>query len=355
MADAKITILHNKSDFWVYLHKQMKAMELYEYARPELLSGKKLLYVHGFASSGQSGSVRTLRTLLPGTEIIAPDLPVAPDQAMELLRGIVEEQKPAVVVGTSMGAMYSEMLCGVDRILVNPAFQLADTILRNNGLGRQEYHNPRLDGQTSFLVTKGLIEQFRETSSHCFEHAGSDRDRVYGLFGIHDTMVDTFGLFSSHYPNIIRFDGEHYLNDAAILHSVLPVLQWIDDRQEKRQKPLIFISLSERIVNHSSGFPKAVEYLAAMYDLHIVASVPYNEPGLGLKAFEWCEANLGVPVWNRLTLTNHKNQLLGDYLIDACPEENSGEDFLGTLIHFGSDAFRTWEDVMEYFGRLGGQ
>ena len=84
----------------------MKAMELYEYARPELLSGKKLLYVHGFASSGQSGSVRTLRTLLPGTEIIAPDLPVAPDQAMELLRGIVEEQKPAVVVGTSMGAMY---------------------------------------------------------------------------------------------------------------------------------------------------------------------------------------------------------------------------------------------------------
>ena len=178
---------------------------------------------------------------------------------------------------------------------------------------------------------------------------------MYGLFGIHDTMVDTFGLFSSHYPNAIRFDGEHYLNDAAILHSVLPVLQWIDDRQEKRQKPLIFISLSERIVKHSSGFPKAVEYLAAMYDLHIVASVPYNEPGLGLKAFEWCEANLGVPVWNRLTLTNHKNQLLGDYLIDACPEENSGEDFLGTLIHFGSDAFRTWEDVMEYFGRLGGQ
>ena len=62
-----------------------------------------------------------------------------------------------------------------------------------------------------------------------------------------------------------------------------------------------------------------------------------------------------MPVWSRLTLTNHKNQLLGDYLIDACPEENSGEDFLGTLIHFGSDAFRTWEDVMEYFGRLGGQ
>ncbi|MGN0201986.1 MAG: YqiA/YcfP family alpha/beta fold hydrolase [Candidatus Cryptobacteroides sp.] len=330
-------------------------MELYEYARPDLLSGKKLLYVHGFASSGQSGSVRTLRTLLPAAQIIAPDLPVEPEAALSLLRGIVEGERPDVVVGTSMGAMYSEMLYGTDRILVNPAFNLADTLLRNNGLGRQEYHNPRLDGETSFLVTKGLIEQFREISGHCFEYAGSDRDRVYGLFGIHDTMVDTFDLFSSHYPMAIRFDGEHYLNDAAILHSVLPVLRWIDDRQEKRQRPVIFISLSERIVRHSSGFPKAVEYLSGKYDLRIVASVPYNDPAQGLRAFEWCEANLGVPVWNRLTLTSCKSQLLGDYLIDACPEEESGEDFLGTLVRFGSDAFRTWDDVIEFFGRLGGQ
>ncbi|MGN1216305.1 MAG: YqiA/YcfP family alpha/beta fold hydrolase [Candidatus Cryptobacteroides sp.] len=330
-------------------------MELYEYARPRLLAGKKLLYVHGFASSGQSGSVRTLRTLLPETEIVAPDLPVSPNEALDLLRGIVSEVRPDVVVGTSMGAMYAEMLYGTDRILVNPAFQLADTILRNNGLGRQEYHNPRLDGETSFLVTKGLVEQFREVSGHCFEYPGKDLDRVYGLFGIHDTMVDTFGLFSEHYPKAIRFNGEHYLNDAAILHSVLPVLQWIDDAQEKRQKRVLFISLSEKIVRHSSGFPKAVEYLSRFYDLNIVANVPYNNPAQSLRAFQWCEANLGVPVWNRLTLSAHKNQLLGDYLIDACPEEDSGEDFLGTLVHFGSDSFRTWEDVMEFFGRLGGQ
>ena len=38
-------------------------MELYEYARPGLMAGKKVLYVHGFASSGQTGSVKTLRLL----------------------------------------------------------------------------------------------------------------------------------------------------------------------------------------------------------------------------------------------------------------------------------------------------
>ena len=56
-----------------------------------------------------------------------------------------------------------------------------------------------------------------------------------------------------------------------------------------------------------------------------------------------------------LTITNHKNLLLADYLIDAEPETNGGKDFMGTIIHFSSDAFKTWEDVLTYFERLGGQ
>lgn len=330
-------------------------MELYEYARPGLMAGKKVLYVHGFASSGQNGSVRTLGLLMPEATVLAPDLPVEPEEAMGLLRNMLESEKPDLIIGTSMGAMYSEMLYGVDRILVNPAFQLADTLLKNNGLGRQEFHNPRQDGETSFLVTKTLLEHFREVSSHCFERAGEDQDKVFGLYGIHDTLVHTFDLFCEHYPQAIRFDGEHHLNDDAILHSLLPVIQWIDDRQRGVQKPVLFISLSDRIINHSSGFPKAVAALAADYDVHICAGVPYNTPELCQKVFGWCESNLGVPVWNRVAIANHKNLLLGDYLIDAEPDVDGASDFMGTLIHFGSDAFKTWEDVLTYFARLGGQ
>jgi len=330
-------------------------MELYEYARPGLMSGKKILYVHGFASSGQTGSVKTLRLLLPDATVIAPDLPVEPEDAVALLKDTVSSENPDLIIGTSMGGMYTEMLYGVDRIIVNPAFQLADTILKNNGLGRREFHNPRQDGETSFLVTKGLIESFREVSSHCFERAGEDKDRVFGLFGIHDNLVHTFDLFSDHYPQAIRYDGEHYLNDEAILHAVLPVIQWIDDRQNGTQRPVLFISLGDRIVNHSSGFPKAVGILSQSYDLHIVATVPYNTPEKCQEVVSWCESNLGVPVWNRVTITPSKNLLLADYLIDAEPEEDGGKDFMGTVVQFGSDTFRTWEDVISYFALLGGQ
>ena len=330
-------------------------MELYEYARPGLMAGKTILYVHGFASSGQTGSVHTLRLLLPDAAVIAPDLPVEPEEAMALLRSVVASEKPDLVIGTSMGGMYSEMLYGIDRIIVNPAFQLADTLLKNNGLGRRDFHNKRADGETSFLVTKTLLEHFREVSSHCFAQAVEDHDRVFGLFGTRDNLVHTFDLFREHYPQAIHFDGEHHLNDSVIVHSLLPVIQRIDDRQNEVSRPVLFISLSDRLVNHSSGMRGAVETLCQKYEVHIVASVDYNCPGKCEEVFRWCEDNLGVPVWNRVEICNHKNLILADYLIDAEPEAAGGQDFMGTLVHFGSDAFKTWEDVLTFFSRLGGQ
>ena len=330
-------------------------MELYEYARPGLMAGKTILFVHGFASSGQTGSVHTLRLLLPDAAVIAPDLPVEPEEAMTLLRSVVASEKPDLVIGTSMGGMYAEMLYGIDRIIVNPAFQLADTLLKNNGLGRREFHNKRADGETSFLVTKTLLEHFREVSSHCFARASEDADKVYGLFGTRDNLVHTFDLFREHYPQAIHFDGEHHLNDSVIVHSLLPVIQRIDDRQNGVSRPVLFISLSDRLVNHSSGMRGAVETLCQKYEVHIVASVDYNCPGKCAEVFRWCEDNLGVPVWDRVEICNHKNLILADYLIDAEPETAGGQDFMGTLVHFGSDAFKTWEDVLTFFSHLGGQ
>ena len=40
---------------------------------PELMKGKKILYVHGFGSSGQSGTVTRIREVLPNATVVAPD------------------------------------------------------------------------------------------------------------------------------------------------------------------------------------------------------------------------------------------------------------------------------------------
>lgn len=326
---------------------------------PEIMKGKKILYVHGFSSSGQSGTVVKIREMLPGTTVVAPDLPLHPAEAMDLLHHTCETENPDLIIGTSMGGMYAEMLYGYDRILVNPAFQMGDTMLKHGMLGKNTFLNPRQDGVQEFIVTKSLVEEYKEITAKCFAGVTDEesRDRVFGLFGDEDPVVHTRDLFSQHYRNAISFHGEHRMNDKILLHSVLPVVQWIDDRQEHRERPIIYVSidtLRDARGNQMSSAMKAFRYLFEHYAMYIVAPSPAYNPEYIAEVMRWAEDVVNVPAWQHLVFTNRKDLIYGDYLIDPS-DEYGAADFMGTLIKFGSDTFKTWEEIIEFFSRLGGQ
>lgn len=326
---------------------------------PEILKGKKILYVHGFSSSGQSGTVVKIREMLPGATVVAPDLPLHPAEAMDLLHHTCETENPDLIIGTSMGGMYAEMLYGYDRILVNPAFQMGDTMLKHGMLGKNTFLNPRQDGVQEFIVTKALVEEYKEITAKCFAGITDEesRDRVFGLFGDEDPVVHTRDLFSQHYRNAISFHGEHRMNDKILLHSVLPVVQWIDDRQEHRERPIIYVSidtLRDARGNQMSSAMKAFRYLFEHYAMYIVAPSPAYNPEYIAEVMRWAEDVVNVPAWQHLVFTNRKDLIYGDYLIDPS-DEYGAADFMGTLIKFGSDTFKTWEEIIEFFSRLGGQ
>lgn len=326
---------------------------------PEIMKGKKILYVHGFSSSGQSGTVVKIREMLPGATVVAPDLPLHPAEAMDLLHHTCETENPDLIIGTSMGGMYAEMLYGYDRILVNPAFQMGDTMLKHGMLGKNTFLNPRQDGVQKFIVTKALVEEYKEITAKCFAGVTEEesRDRVYGLFGDEDPVVHTRDLFSQHYRNAISFHGEHRMNDKILLHSVLPVVQWIDDRREHRERPIIYVSidtLRDARGNQMSSAMKAFRYLFEHYAMYIVAPSPAYNPEYIAEVMRWAEDVVNVPAWQHLVFTNRKDLIYGDYLIDPS-DEYGAADFMGTLIKFGSDTFKTWEEIIEFFSRLGGQ
>lgn len=326
---------------------------------PEIMKGKKILYVHGFSSSGQSGTVVKIREMLPGATVVAPDLPLHPAEAMDLLHHTCETENPDLIIGTSMGGMYAEMLYGYDRILVNPAFQMGDTMLKHGMLGKNTFLNPRQDGVQEFIVTKSLVEEYKEITAKCFAGVTEEesRDRVFGLFGDEDPVVHTRDLFSQHYRNAISFHGEHRMNDKILLHSVLPVVQWIDDRREHRERPIIYVSidtLRDARGNQMSSAMKAFRYLFEHYAMYIVAPSPAYNPEYIAEVMRWTEDVVNVPAWQHLVFTNRKDLIYGDYLIDPS-EEYGAADFMGTLIKFGSDTFKTWEEIIEFFSRLGGQ
>ena len=320
---------------------------------PQLMKGKKILYVHGFGSSGQSGTVARIRQVLPQATVIAPDLPIQPQEAMTLLNKVCLEQQPDLIIGTSMGGMYAEMLYGYDRILINPALQMGDTMKDHGLTGAQHFFNPRADGQQDFIVTKALVKEYKEMTEHCFSGTTpAEQQHVWGLFGDEDSLVDTYGLFSAHYRHAIRFHGEHRMNDRSFMHAVMPVVRWIDDRQEGRERPIVYIAtntLADKWGKPQSSCQKTIRTLLETYQLFFVAPAPDN-PTAYSDTLAWLNDYVNVPAWGHTVFTNQKALLYGDYLIDA--DETEG---MGTLIQFGSDTFKTWDDIAGYFARLGGQ
>ena len=320
---------------------------------PELFKGKKVMYVHGFASSGQSGTVTRIREVLPNAVVIAPDLPVRPEEAMVLLHQTCEREHPDLIIGTSMGGMYAEMLYGYDRILVNPALQMGDTMKDHGMMGAQHFQNPRQDGVQDFIVTKALVKEYKEMTEQCFTGVTpEEQGRVWGLFGDEDDLVNTFDLFHEHYPIAIRFHGEHHMNDNSFMHSVVPVIRWIDDRQEGRERPIIYIdvaTLFDKWQKPVSSAQKTVRMLLETYQLFFVAPAPVEtERYAGTLRLLYDYIN--VPAYGHTIFTNQKHLLYGDYLIDTATT-----DGMATLIRFGSDTFKTWDDIAVYFERLGGQ
>ena len=314
-----------------------------------LFQNKKILYVHGFGSSGQSGTVTRIREVLPQATVIAPDLPIHPEEAMALLHKVCEQEHPDLIIGTSMGGMYAEMLYGYDRILVNPALQMGDTMKEHGMTGAQHFSNPRQDGVQDFMVTKALVKEYKEMTEQCFSGITADEQkRVWGLFGDEDTTVNTYDLFHEHYPTAIRFHGEHRMNDVSFMHSVVPVIRWIDDRQEGRERPMVYIDV--RALCDQRGMPrssaqKTVRQLLEHYQLFFVAAAPADAQYYA-QTVQWLYEYINVPAWGHTIFTNQKQLLYGDFLVDV-----DKTDGMATLIQFGSDTFKTWDDIALYFSR----
>lgn len=191
----------------------------------------KVLYLHGFASAGSTGTATTMRNLLYGRDVsvVSPDIPVSPLEAQKMLSSLVQTEQPDLIVATSMGAMYAEQLRGVPRILVNPSFHMA-RLLTFRGMGRREFRNKRQDGARDFKVDKELIQQFQQVEKCSFQGiTPQDKKLVWGLFGTQDKLVNCQPDFKKHYgtEQMSLFEGEHFLNDKVLSHVVLPLIEQI--------------------------------------------------------------------------------------------------------------------------------
>ena len=194
----------------------------------------KILYIHGFSSAGSTGTATNLRNHLfadYGITVVSPDVPVYPAQALSYLKKVVEEEQPDLIIGSSMGAMYTELMKGYPRICVNPSFHMAK-MLTFKHLGKNvDFLNKRQDGAKSFKVDKQMVAEFKEieTKLSLKGITAEEKELVWGIFGKDDPMVNCRDEFAKAYgkEHFRIIEGKHSLTDTMVKRDLLPLIKML--------------------------------------------------------------------------------------------------------------------------------
>ena len=173
---------------------------------------KKILFLHGFYASGQCVPALALHEAFQGkAEVLTPDLPMHPKEAIGFIRELIDSEKPDLLIGNSCGSFYAQMVApvvGIPALLGNPHFQMTEFLKQR--IGEHQYKSPRKDGNQHFIIDDALMEEFAELESIQFNNCNSDfRDRIWGLFGEKDTLAHFEPMFLEHYNHSFHFPGGH--------------------------------------------------------------------------------------------------------------------------------------------------
>lgn len=100
--------------------------------------------------------------------------------------------------------------------------------------------------------------------------------------------------------------------------------------------------------------PNAIESyieLTKHFDVYTLSTSPWENETALVDKLRWVKKYLGKIAQRRLIFSHHKNLNIGDYLIDDIAERGT-DKFEGEHIHFGTDKFLTWTDVINYLKKI---
>ena len=140
-----------------------------------------ILYIHGFASCGWGNKSRALQEFFG--DVIAPDLPPRPKEAIKQLEAILQAESVDLLVGSSLGGYYATYLAQKyvkKAVLINPSTRPYETLKPYVGVNerfcdgakfewREEYIKELLDLDTHNL-RKNLFLVLLQTGDEVLDY-----------------------------------------------------------------------------------------------------------------------------------------------------------------------------------------
>lgn len=154
-------------------------------------------------------------------EVLTPDLPLHPNEALAYVRELCAQEHPDMLIGNSNGAFIAQIIATelqIPALLGNPHLKMSEFVRAR--IGGNRYKSPRMDGKQEFIIEPSLADEFAELEQHQWDNWNpSMRNLCVGLFGEKDTLAHFEPDFRVHYDNAYHFPGDH-------TPSVIEIKQW---------------------------------------------------------------------------------------------------------------------------------
>ena len=175
---------------------------------------KKILFIHDFLSTPHDPFSTVLFDKLQHVQILLPELPINPYQALTEIKHLCDDEQPDLVVGWNSGCVLAQQLGDMTRVLINPVYKLSPTLFRlfYNG-------NPDCIGYgnriNSLVISLTLIDAWGEMEEEQFCKTDRLDENCHGLFWFgHNT--GNAELHHSHYASLAYLPGHDYVDKTSV-------------------------------------------------------------------------------------------------------------------------------------------
>jgi predicted esterase YcpF (UPF0227 family) len=180
----------------------------------------KLIYLHGFGSSGDSEKSQALRIRFGGDNVYSPDLPIDAFEVIDMVADYVRSVKdyPIIFSGTSLGGFYANYFAqkfDCPCVLINPAINPSQSL--SKALGENKNYASGL----TFELTQQHLDRWAAMKADNNDINGAlinlfialddeviDAQQMLAAFP-HYKYLKTFETgghrFSAHWPEVVDF------------------------------------------------------------------------------------------------------------------------------------------------------
>ena len=200
---------------------------------------KTILYIHGMGGGSDSRIPSILSEALP-YKVVCRTYSFDPEEATWQITSWVEELKPSLVIGESLGSLHALRINGVPRLLISPALNAPLylsglswlTIIPGVTWIFNRIYRPRPGDRQPLNFTFRTLRKYGRHRKEAMKasHRNGGSDAVHAFIGTRDhylrTAIVSRRTYKKHFgATCTLYDGSHFTEEEYIRSLVIPKIK----------------------------------------------------------------------------------------------------------------------------------